>query len=578
MDLTELLQLFNTMPSNINNASRYQAIWRNKKASELQIKNHADVKAIKFGGHVTKAHDALFLRELLDKKLADSQVIVVSNRQPFHHIIENGLVRLVQPASGLITALEPVVRACAGTWIAHGSGVNDRDFVDDHDRCPAPAGNGAYTLRRVWMTADEQRGYCDGFSNSGLWPLSHMAHVRPVLNESDWQHYAAINRRFADAVVQEARGIDPIVLVQDYHLSLVPALVRARLPRATIISFWHIPWPHPDQMSMCPWLPEILDGLLGCDVVGMQTPQHVQNFVELANRHEKNVRAKPVPQISHGSHTTKIRAYPISIAWPTATEEVSIPTVKQCRERVCKQFQLTEKGRLIIGVDRFDYTKGLIERLHAFETLLDIHPHWRSVVRFVQVASPTRIDLKEYTDYQLQVFREVERINTKFETAGVAPVVLLDSHHDRHALNVLYRAADVCTVTSLHDGMNLVCKEFAAARIDEQGVLVLSQFAGAANELRDALIVNPYHTLQIANALNQALTMPVDEQIQRMRALRTTVKKGNVYKWAADMLDDAISVRKPLNVHLKTSGSANRFSTPGVVSNSLLLPMRQDFA
>ena len=565
------------MTKNMNADSLYQEICIDKKTQKLNVENFVDVRVLSYGREVANPYDAHFLQQMLDKKLANAQVIVVSNRQPFQHTIEDGLVRLVQPASGLITALEPIVRACAGTWIAHGAGVNDRDFVDDHDRCPAPVGDGAYTLRRIWMTADEQRGYCDGFSNSGLWPLSHMAHVRPVMNESDWQHYVAINRRFADAVVQEANSIDPIVLVQDYHLSLVPALVRAKLPLATIISFWHIPWPHPDQMSMCPWLPEILDGLLGCDVVGMQTPQHVQNFIELANRHDKNVQTKPVPQICQGSRTTKIRAYPISIAWPTAAEEAAIPNIKQCRERICKQYQLPENGRLIIGVDRFDYTKGLIERLHAFETLLDLYPQWRNLTRFVQIASPTRIDLKQYTDYQLHVFTEVERINAKFESAGVVPVVLLDSHHDKQSLNELYRAADVCIVTSLHDGMNLVCKEFVAARIDEQGVLVLSQFAGAVNELKHALIVNPYHTVQIANALNHALTMPLDEQMQRMRALRTTVKNANVYKWAADMLGDAISVREPVSV-LGKSGRTNPLNAPGSATNSSLMPFRQGFA
>lgn len=566
------------MTKNMNTDLRYQAICIDKRPRTLHAENRFDINVQAHGRDVANAYDAYFVQQLLAKKLANAQVIVVSNRQPFQHTIEHGSVRLMQPASGLVTALEPIVRACAGTWIAHGSGAYDRDFVDDHDRCPAPAGNGAYTLRRIWMTADEQRGYCDGFSNSGLWPLSHMAHVRPVLNESDWRHYVAINRRFADAVVQEANSVDPIVLVQDYHLSLVPALVRAKLPRATIISFWHIPWPHPDQMSMCPWLPEILDGLLGCDVVGMQTPQHVQNFIELANRLEKKIQVTPVSQKYQGNHTTKIRAYPISIAWPTAAEEAAIPNVKQCRERICKQFQLPENGRLIIGVDRFDYTKGLIERLHAFETLLELYPQWRNVARFVQIASPTRIDLKQYTDYQLLVFDEVERINAKFESAGVLPVVLLDSHHERQALNELYRAADVCIVTSLHDGMNLVCKEFVAARIDEQGVLVLSQFAGAVNELKHALIVNPYHTVQIANALNDALTMSVDEQMQRMQALRATVKNANVYKWAADMLDDAISVREPVSVLGNAPGRTNLFNTPGTAVNSSLMPLRQGFA
>lgn len=549
------------MPTSIHDDSRCPSICIDMQAVKQSAANNV------------KAHDAHFVQELLDKNLANAQVIVVSNRQPFHHTLHDGLVRLVQPASGLITALEPIVRACAGTWVAHGSGADDKEFVDEHDRCPAPVGNGTYTLRRVWMTAAEQRGYCDGFSNSGLWPLSHMAHVRPVLNDSDWQHYAAVNRRFADAVVQEARGSDPIVLVQDYHLSLVPSLVRARLPRATIISFWHIPWPHPDQMSMCPWLPEILDGLLGSDVVGMQTPQHVRNFVELANRHDKNVDAHPAPHIAHKNHVTRIRHYPISIAWPSASEAGAIPDAKSCRDRVGKQFQLPGNARLIIGVDRFDYTKGLIERLHAFEALLDNYPQWQGVVRFVQIASPTRIDLKEYTDYQLHVFKEVKRINAKFESEGVVPVTLLDSHHDKNALNELYRAADICVVTSLHDGMNLVCKEFVAARSDAQGVLVLSQFAGAADELTQALIVNPYHTLQIANALNQALTMPPEEQMQRMRVLRTTVKNANVYKWAADMLGDAIAVREPMRLHKKPGTTVSRFHRPLPAVKASALPL-----
>ena len=528
----------------MNNGAPLAATLNKAEVQKFHFKKNESRANSTFPSSFFKPHDAESLKNMLSSSLARAQIIVVSNRQPFSHTMIDGKVRLVQPASGLVTALEPVVRACAGTWIAHGNGEHDKDFVDSHDRCPAPAGLGGYTLRRVWMSEDEQRGYCDGFSNSGLWPLSHMAHVRPVLTETDWQYYAAINQRFADAVVDEALSSDPIVLIQDYHLALVPALVRAKLPHATIISFWHIPWPHPDQMSMCPWLPEILEGLLGCDVVGLQTPQHVRNFAELAKNHGKNISAIPVPHISHGGRTTQIRDYPISIAWPNEADEAAIGSVKQCRELIRRQCHMTEECKVIVGVDRFDYTKGLIERLHAFEMLLDLYPRWRGVVRFVQVASPTRIDLKEYTNYQVHVFKEVERINAKFDVTGGAPVILLNKHHDKNALNMLYRAADVCVVTSLHDGMNLVCKEFVAARTDERGVLLLSQFAGAANEMSDALIVNPYHTLQVANALNQALMMSADEQMHRMQALRAKVKNANVYKWAADMLRDAIAVRE----------------------------------
>lgn len=503
-------------------------------------------RAAKVSKEALSSHwDVSALRSLLSSRLSDDQIIVVSNRQPFTHEKVENEVKLAQPASGLVTALEPVVRACNGTWIAHGSGESDRDFVDDADRCPAPSTGGAYTLRRVWLSPEEQRGYCDGFANSGLWPLCHMVHVRPVFSESDWQLYRTVNARFADAVVREARGPNPIVLVQDYHLALVPALVRAKLPHATIVSFWHIPWPHPDQMGMCPWLPELLRGLLGSDIVGFQTPQHLRNFADLARRSGKEVLQGEAPKVVQHSHTTQIRSYPISIAWPTVSEAAKVPIVESCRGAVRARWSLGPQGKLIVGVDRFDYTKGIMERLQAFEQLLVTQPQWKGLVRFVQVAAPTRTGLKEYSDFQIQVFAEVARINARFATSDDEPIVLLDQHHDRAEVDALYRAADVCLVTSLHDGMNLVCKEFVAARDDEQGVLVLSQFAGAANEMGRALIVNPYHTVQVADALHQALAMPPEEQRHRMRALRDTVKAANVYRWAATMLMDAATLRVP---------------------------------
>ncbi len=506
----------------------------------------------------TGGWDAAALRKLLLSQLPGDQVIVVSNRQPFSHETVNGAVALMQPASGLVTALEPVVRACNGTWIAHGSGDSDLEFVDTSGRCPAPDRDGTYQLRRIWLSDEEQKGYCAGFSNSGLWPLCHMVHVRPVFNQADWQHYRAVNAKFADAVVREARSPNPIVLVQDYHLALVPALVRALLPHATIVSFWHIPWPHPEQMGMCPWLPELLEGLLGSDIMGFQTPQHRHNFTNLARQCGMDVSADGLPAIVQTGHTTQltqltqvtqVRDYPISIAWPTAAESASLQSVTACRREAHARWSLPPHGKLILGVDRFDYTKGIMERLHAFEHLLDTQPQWQGAVRFVQVAAPTRTDLKDYADFQSQVRSEVTRINAKFSDTftadGHAPVVLLDSHHDRTSLDTLYRAADVCLVTSLHDGMNLVCKEFVSARDDGRGVLVLSQFAGAVNELASALIVNPYHTAQVADALHQALRMPAAEQQQRMRALRATVKVANVYRWAATMLLDAAALRAP---------------------------------
>ena len=498
--------------------------------------------------------DAQTLRELLTSKLASDQVIVVSNRQPFSHDDVAGKATLKQPASGLVTALEPVVRACRGTWIAHGSGEADRHFVDASDRWATPPDNGSYQLRRIWLTAQEQKGYCDGFSNSGLWPLCHMVYVRPAFEELDWRHYQAINRRFANAVVREARGQDPVVLIQDYHLALVPALVRAQLPMATIVSFWHIPWPHAQQMGMCPWMGEIVRGLLGSDIVGLQTQQDARNFADLAANTGARIAQGESTEIVHTSRITQVRHYPISIAWPTPTDAAALPSVKSCRRRAQKQWSLPPQGRLVIGVDRFDYTKGIIERLHAFEELMVSHPQWHGLVRYVQIAAPTRQGLKEYTDFQIQVHKEVARINAKFAAIGGVAILLLDTHHDRAALDRLYRAADVCLVTSLHDGMNLVCKEFVAARDDEQGVLVLSQFAGAAHELDAALIVNPYHIAQVAESMHQALVMPKVEQRRRMSALRNTVKSANIYRWAGNILTDAAAVRRAVAPHAARAG------------------------
>ena len=551
----------------MNYDPRFAAICGDSKLSKLHSKRRTAIPSNETRDVFPNPCDADSLKDLLSTKLVAAQVIVVSNRQPFSHESDGSAAVVVHPASGLITALEPVVRACDGTWIAHGSGILDRQFVDDYDRCIAPADKGSYRLRRIWMTAEEERGYCDGFANSGLWPLSHMVHVRPVLSEADWHHYKAVNQKFADAVVQEARGTDPIVLVQDYHLALVPKLVRQKLPRATIIAFWHIPWPHPEQMSMCPWLPEILDGLLGSDVVGLQTPQHVRNFVELVNRHGENVSADPLPEVARAGFITKIRDYPISIAWPTSIEEARTPSVTACRLQAHTDWNIPPNGYLMVGIDRFDYSKGIIERLHAFEMLLDTYPQWAGFLRLVQIASPTRVNLKEYTNFQLRVVSEVSRINTKFSANGFEPILFLNKHFSSQALNVIYRAADVCVVTSLHDGMNLVCKEFVAARIDEEGVLLLSQFAGAANQLKQALIVNPYHTVQVAQAMHRALLMPSDEKKQRMQALRAKVKNANVYQWATEMLKEAILLRDPassppmlpINSYIQSRRPSNAF-------------------
>jgi trehalose 6-phosphate synthase len=483
------------------------------------------------------------LRSLLQSQLRGDQVIVVSNREPYIHRNTPNGVTVEQPASGLVTAVEPVMRACSGTWIAHGSGDADRSVVDSHDRVSVPPGHAEYLLRRIWITPEEEKGYYYGFANEGLWPLCHVAHVRPVFRESDWQRYREINQRFADAVVAEARGEDPIVLVQDYHFALLPAMVRAQLPRATIITFWHIPWPNPESFSICPWRQELLQGMLGSNILGFHTRFHCKNFIETVDRNLEARIEHEHSTISYQADETLIESYPISIAWPTPEEVRDWPSVAECRERVFARLGLPPKMKLALGVDRFDYTKGILERLHAVEHLLTRHPECVGSFCFVQVAAPTRSSLEEYRVFQDRIHQVTQRINNQFGSPGYQPVHLLARHHDHDALNEFYRAADVCVVTSLHDGMNLVCKEFVAARDDEQGVLVLSRFAGAARELDEALIVNPYHVEETADALYRGITMPPAEQRERMANLRVTVREFNVFRWAGRMLAHAARLR-----------------------------------
>jgi trehalose 6-phosphate synthase len=481
------------------------------------------------------------LRNLLHDQLRGDEILLVANREPYIHVKSADGIEVQRPASGLVTAVEPVMRACSGTWIAHGSGSADREVVDARGRLRVPPGEKSYTLRRIWLTKAEERGYYYGFSNEGLWPLCHIAHVRPVFRDEDWRQYRRVNERFADAVAQEAKTDDPVVLIQDYHFALLPRMVRERLPRATIITFWHIPWPNPESFGICPWRAEILEGLLGSTILGFHTRYHGHNFLESVDRFLEARIEYDDSTVSFGGRLTRVESFPISIAWP---EGKPAKSVEECRAEVRKRFGVSPDHLVGLGVDRLDYTKGIVERLLAVERLLELHPEWIGRFTFVQIAAPSRSSLDEYQRFEAQVRAAAAQINTRFGEAGYEPVRLLIEHHGSSSINEHYRAADVCVVTSLHDGMNLVAKEYVAARDDERGVLVLSQFAGAARELHEALIVNPYHIEEVAEALHRALAMPAEEQRERMLSLRQLVREFNVYRWAGRMLLEAARVRQ----------------------------------
>ena len=483
------------------------------------------------------------LREILHRELRGQQVIVVSNREPYIHVRQGDHIAIQRPASGLVTAVEPIMRACSGTWVAHGSGSADKEVVDKHDRLGVPTDDPAYWLRRVWLSREEEAGYYYGFANEGLWPLCHIAHVRPTFRSSDWEQYKKVNRKFADAAVMESRGSDPIVLVQDYHFALVPRMIREALPAATIITFWHIPWPNPEAFGICPWREQLLDGLLGSSILGFHTQFHCNNFVDTVDRLVEARVDRETFTVSHREKTTAIKRYPISIEWPPDPELIEKP-VDECREEVRQRHDLPHAHKLGVGVDRLDYTKGIEERFRAVERLLEVNPDWIGRFTFIQIAAPTRASIEDYQIHEQRVRSLVTRINTRF-AEGVHPaIVLLVQHHEPSQVYTYYRAADLCFVSSLHDGMNLVAKEFVAARDDEIGVLILSQFTGAARELPEALIVNPYNVEQCASALNTALTMPQPWQRTRMQLMRSLIREFNVYRWAGRMLIDAAALRR----------------------------------
>ncbi|HZP91809.1 MAG TPA: trehalose-6-phosphate synthase [Burkholderiales bacterium] len=497
------------------------------------------------------------LRTILREDLKGDEIMIVSNREPYIHVRRAERIEVVRPASGLVTALEPVMRACSGTWIAHGSGDADRETVDRFDRIMVPPGKPSYRIRRVWLSKEEEQGYYAGFANEGLWPLCHIAHTRPVFRVADWEYYGTVNRRFADTVVKEARTDDPIVLVQDYHFALLPRMIRERLPKATIIAFWHIPWPNPEAFGICPWHERILEGLLGSSILGFHTQFHCNNFFDTVDRYLEARVDRETFTISYGGEPTEVHRYPISIEWPPSAL-IGAKPVDECRAAVREALALPADARLGVGVDRLDYTKGILERFAAVERLLEREPSWVGRFVFVQIAAPSRSNIEEYQNFEAKVRAAVERINARFGRSGYEPIVLKVEHEDAKEVYEFYRAADLCYVSSLHDGMNLVSKEFVAARDDERGVLVLSQFAGASRELPEALIVNPYDTEQASAALHLALTMPEQEQRERMRSMRSLVQEFNVYRWAGRMLLDAARMRQRRRVieHVGEAGAA----------------------
>ena len=516
----------------------------NRMAKSLAV---ARARAEEFSGPGVRPESpwtAKRLKHQMQAELVGKKLVLVSNREPYIHEKDGTGIRCVIPAGGLVTALDPVMRACDGLWIAHGSGDADRETADANATLRVPPKDPAYTLKRVWLTKEEEDGYYYGFANEGLWPLCHITHNRPEFRLDDWNHYRAVNEKFADALLLEIAGEEsPLVLVQDYHLALLPSLVKEKRPDAKVAIFWHIPWPNPEAYGICPWRQEILQGMLGSDIIGFHIQFHCNNFLETVDRFLESKIDWEQYTVTRGGHSTLIKPFPISVSHDLsfgATPAEDWPVKEDLLGKIGVRAEY-----LGVGVDRIDYTKGIPERFRAIGRFFEKYPDYLERFTFVELGAPSRTHIKKYRDLITEIEEAVEKINWRVQTKTWKPIVFLKAHHTHEAIAPFYKASDLCMVTSLHDGMNLVAKEFVAARDDEDGVLILSQFTGASRELKDALIVNPYDIEQMADAIFLALGMDPAERTARMGRMRATIRENNIYRWAGKLIAELARLRLP---------------------------------
>ena len=494
------------------------------------------------------------LKEHMKIELEGKKLFLVSNREPFMHVKDGGSSKCIVPAGGLVTALDPVMRICDGVWIAHGSGDADRETVGAGDKIRVPPDDPAYTLRRVWLTKEEENGYYYGFSNEGIWPLCHITHTRPAFRLDDWVSYQKVNEKFAEVLLSEISGEEsPLIFVQDYHLALLPLLLKEKRPDAKISLFWHIPWPNPEAYGICPWHREILLGMLGADIIGFHIQFHCNNFLDTVDRFLESRIDWEQFSVRRGGHTTLVKPFPISVAYDAVTEKTDAEPKKDLKQSLLKKAGVAAEY-MGVGVDRIDYTKGIPERFRAIERFFEKYPEFVERFTFVELGAPSRTHIRRYRELMSEADELVDKINWRFQSKTWKPVVFLKAHHGHEEITKFYRGADVCMVTSLHDGMNLVAKEFVVSRSDGDGVLILSRFTGASRELKDAVIVNPYDIEEMADAIHSSLTMDPVERTARMSRMRATLKEHNIYRWAGNLISSLARLRLPA----ETDGSPEK--------------------
>ncbi len=480
------------------------------------------------------------LQQLIQDKLGNYAFIVVSNRQPYQHVFRNGQLHFQRNLGGVVTALDPVMQACGGLWVAAGNTESDIRAPKGQSVIRVPQEQPSYTLKRIWLTKKEIEAYYYGYANDALWPLCHTAFERPIFRQQDWETYCAVNRKFAEAIVEEIGDRQAFVWIQDYHLCMLPLYLRQMRPGQLILAhFWHVPWPSYEAFRICPQKEEILAGLLANDLLGFHVNYHCNNFIDVVDRMIESKIDRERLSVIRGTHETLVRPFPISVdfehidqlAVNLQTENPDIDVLGETR---------LEGMKIFLGIDRIDFTKGIPERLVAFDRMLEKHPELKEKVVLLQMGAISRIHLPRYKHINDEINMLVEQVNWKHSTERWKPIVFLRRQFAFKELLALYLKADVCIVSSLHDGMNLVAKEFISSRHDGRGVLVLSQFTGAARELKEAVTVNPYDTDQFGEELYKALVMPVAEQERRMAKLRKVVEENNIFFWAKTFISELL--------------------------------------
>lgn len=485
------------------------------------------------------------LKDLIQAKIGLKDFFVVSNREPYMHIIDNetGEIKIIRSVGGLVSAIDPIMIACGGTWIAHGAGNADRKYVNSKNKLGVPPEDDRYILKRVWLTKQEEEGYYYGFSNEGLWPLCHVTHTKPIFKSDDFEFYKRVNEKFAESILEELPSKDCFVFIQDYHFTLLPKLLKEKRPDITIAFFWHIPWPNPEIFAICPYYSEILEGMLASDIIGFQTQYNCNNFLETANRLlESRIDTEKFSIVRAGKETY-VRPFPISIV---DYKEGMIKKAKIKVDWMRKELGLEDKI-IGIGVDRIDYTKGIVERLMAIDRFFEKFPEYKGKFTFIQVGVPSRVHIKRYHDLISEIDNIIEKINWKYSDVNWKPIIYFKKHFSYEELLPFYMLGDLCIVSSLHDGMNLVAKEYIAAKKGRKGNLILSIFTGAAKELVDTIQINPYNTEEFSEAIKKAIEMPDDEKINKMKNMYEQIKENNVYKWAANIISE-ISILKNIKI------------------------------